>query len=428
MQFKAPKGTVDILPDKSKRWRYLESKALNLFNRYGFERIRTPMFENTEVFQRGIGLSTDIVQKEMYSFEDKGGRNVTLRPEGTAPVIRAYVEHNMNQLPQPTKLYYMGAMFRYERPQAGRFRQFWQIGIEAIGSDDPAIDAEAILMMIYYFQSLGLSDLTLFINSMGCDKDKPVYVEMLRDFASENKEKLCRDCQKRVDLNPLRLFDCKHTSCIAVMTNGPKLIDHLCEECKNHFFAVRQYLDMQGLGYTVKPELVRGLDYYTKTTFEVVSARLGAQNAIGGGGRYNRLVEEFGGPPTPGIGFAIGVERLIIAVEKEGVFDAIEDRMDVFIAIADEAAKSPAINLLYALRNAKIKTEMDYMGRSLKGQLKYANKRGFKYTVFIGSQELESGQVIVKNMESGEQEDINLNELVDRLLEYVGVTASAARI
>jgi histidyl-tRNA synthetase len=428
LQFRAPKGTVDILPETSKRWRYLESKALDLFSRYGFERIRTPIFEHTEVFQRGIGISTDIVQKEMYTFEDKGGRNITLRPEGTAPVIRAYVEHNMNQMPQPMKLYYMGPMFRYERPQAGRYRQFWQIGIEAIGSDDPAIDAEAILLMIYYFQSLGLKDLTLYINSMGCEKDIPGYVEMLRGFASESTEKLCRDCQKRIDLNPLRLFDCKNKSCQAIMTDAPKLIDHLCQECRDHFLAVRQYLDMQGLGYTVKPELVRGLDYYTKTTFEVVSTRLGAQNAIGGGGRYNKLVEEFDGPPTPGIGFAIGMERLVIAVEKEGVFDTIEDRMDVFIAVADEAAKSPAINLLYALRNAKVKTEMDYMGRSLKGQLKYANKRGFKYTIFIGSTELESGQVIVKNMESGEQEDVKLSELVDRLSENVGIVANAVRI
>jgi histidyl-tRNA synthetase len=372
------------------------------------------------VFQRGIGASTDIVQKEMYTFEDKGKRSLTLRPEGTAPVIRAYVEHNMNQMPQPMKLYYMGPMFRYERPQAGRFRQFWQIGIEAIGSDDPAIDAEAILMMIYYFKSLGLKDLTLFINSMGCEQDKPVYVELLREFANTKRDILCRECQNRIDLNPLRLFDCKNENCQAVMADAPKLIDHLCKECKDHFFAVRQYLDMQGLGYTVKPELVRGLDYYTKTTFEVVSARLGAQNAIGGGGRYNKLVEEFDGPPTPGIGFAIGIERLVIAVEKEGVFDTIEDKMDVFIAVADDAAKSPAINLLYALRNARVRTEMDYMGRSLKGQLKYANKRGFRYTVFIGSAELESGQVIVKNMDSSEQEEVKLSELVDRLSEHVG--------
>jgi histidyl-tRNA synthetase len=221
-------------------------------------------------------------------------------------------------------------------------------------------------------------------------------------------------------MNPLRLFDCKNENCQSVMADAPKLIDYLCPECKDHFVKVRQYLDMQGLGYTVKPELVRGLDYYTKTTFEVVSARLGAQNAIGGGGRYNRLVEEFGGPPTPGIGFAIGIERLVIAVEKEGVFDAIEDKMDVFIAVADDAAKSPAINLLYALRNAKVKTEMDYMSRSLKGQLKYANKRGFKYVIFLGSAELESGQVIVKNMSTGEQEETKLSELVDRMSQSVG--------
>ncbi|MCL6472147.1 MAG: histidine--tRNA ligase [Firmicutes bacterium] len=419
MRYKAPKGTIDILPDVAIRWQYLESKASELFKIYGYESIITPIFEHTEVFLRSIGTSTDIVQKEMYTFEDKGGRSLTLRPEGTAPVIRAYVEHNMNQLPQPVKLYYAGPMFRYERPQAGRYRQFWQLGVEAIGSDDPAIDAETILLMIDYFKSVGLKELILYINSMGCEKDRPTYIKLLREFAQEHRAELCKDCQKRIDINPLRLFDCKDESCQIVMRDAPKLIDFLDETCRQHFDEVKHYLDMQGISYIVKPELVRGLDYYTKTTFEVVSPLLGAQNAIGGGGRYDKLVQEFGGPPTPGIGFAIGTERLSLAVEKEGVFEVTDYKLDVFLAIADDASKSAAINVLYALRRKGISATIDYMGRSLKSQLKYADKRGFRYTVFIGSRELGAGVVPVKNMSTGEQFEIGLNELVDKLAEIL---------
>ncbi|MHB8840248.1 MAG: histidine--tRNA ligase [Candidatus Aquicultor sp.] len=419
MRFSAPKGTTDILPDMAKKWQYLERKASDLFELYEYESIITPIFEHTDVFQRAIGTSTDIVQKEMYTFEDKGRRSLTLRPEGTAPVIRAYVDNNMNQLPQPVKLYYIGPMFRYERPQAGRFRQFFQIGVEAIGSDDPAIDAETILLMINYFKSVGLKELTLYINSMGCENDRPKYIETLRQYAVAHEQELCKDCRKRVEMNPLRLFDCKDESCQRVMGNAPKITEYLDQDCTNHFNAVRHYLDMKGVTYIIKPELVRGLDYYTKTTFEVVSPLLGAQNAIGGGGRYNKLVEEFGGPPTPGIGFAIGLERLTIAVEKEGAFVAMEEKADAFIAVADEAAKDSAVSLLYALRGAGIAADIDYAGRSLKGQLKYANKKGFRYAIFLGPQELESGIVQVKDMKTSEQYDIKLNELVDRLSDLV---------
>ncbi|MDI6715958.1 MAG: histidine--tRNA ligase [Actinomycetota bacterium] len=419
MRYNAPKGTTDILPDTARKWQYLESKAANMFKNYGYEPIITPIFEHTEVFTRSIGISTDIVQKEMYTFKDKAGRSLTLRPEGTAPVIRAYVNNNMQQLPQPVKLYYMGPMFRYERPQAGRYRQFWQIGVEAIGSDDPALDAESILLMINYFKSLGLKGLTLYINSMGCDKDRPKYMELLREYAEANRKRLCKDCQKRIDLNPLRLFDCKDESCQLVMKDAPKLLNYLEVDCRKHFNMVKRYLEMQKIEYIVKPELVRGLDYYTKTTFEVISPFLGAQNAIGGGGRYDKLVEEFGGSPTPGIGFAIGTERLAIAVEKEGAFDSIEDRMDVFIAVADQSAKPNAIDILYALREAGISADIDYMGRSLKAQLKYANRRGFKYTVFIGPEELEKKRVAVRNMETGEQIEINIDELIKVMRDIV---------
>jgi len=419
LQFKAPKGTTDILPDVAIKWQYLERKAIELFRNYGYQPVITPIFEHTEVFQRGIGSSTDIVQKEMYTFEDKGGRSLTLRPEGTAPVIRAYVEHNMNQFPQPVKLYYTGPMFRYERPQAGRYRQFWQMGVEAIGSDDPAIDAESILLLLNYFKAVGLKELILYINSMGCENDRPKYIQILKDYANGNRERLCRDCQKRIDLNPLRLFDCKDESCQIVMKDAPKLLDYLDEDCRKHFDTVKHYLEMQGIAYEVKPELVRGLDYYTKTTFEIVSPLLGAQNAIGGGGRYNRLVEEFGGPPTPGIGFALGTERLAIAVEKEGAFVSIEEGIDVFITVADEVAKQAAVNLLYALRGNAISADIDYMGRSLKAQLKAASRRGAKYAVFLGSKELETGIVIVKNMETGEQQEVKLSELGQYLADVI---------
>jgi histidyl-tRNA synthetase len=412
LQFKAPKGTTDILPDTAEKWQYLDRKATELFETYGYKPIITPIFEHTEVFLRSIGTSTDIVQKEMYTFEDKAGRSLTLRPEGTAPVIRAYVEQNMNQLPQPVKLYYSGPMFRYERPQAGRYRQFWQIGVEAIGSDDPAIDAESILLLINYLKAVGLKELILYINSMGCENDRPKYIRLLKEYAENNREHLCRDCNKRIELNPLRLFDCKEESCLLVMRDAPKLIDYLDEECRRHFDTVRHYLEMQGVAYIIKPELVRGLDYYTKTTFEVISPLLGAQNAIGGGGRYNRLVEEFGGPPTPGIGFALGTERLAIAVEKEGIFMAMGEGAEVFIAVADDVAKPAAVNLMYALRSKAISSDIDYMGRSLKAQLKAASRRDFRYVVFLGSQELESGVVMVRDLESGMQQEVKLSELV----------------
>ena len=420
MQFRVPKGTTDIVPDVAVKWQYLERKAVELFKKYGYKPIITPIFEHTEVFTRSIGSSTDIVQKEMYTFEDKGKRSLTLRPEGTAPVIRSYVEQNMNQLPQPVKLYYTGPMFRYERPQAGRYRQFWQIGVEAIGSDDPAVDAESILLLVNYFKAVGLKELTLYINSMGCENDRPQYIEMLKDYATKRRESLCNDCVKRVDLNPLRLFDCKHETCQAVMADAPKLIDHLCESCRSHFDEVKHYLEMQCVNYTIKPELVRGLDYYTKTTFEIVSPLLGAQNAIGGGGRYNKLVEEFGGPSTPGIGFALGTERLALAVEKEGVFDVNENSTEVFIAVADPAAKHAAVNILYELRSNNITSDIDYMDRSLKAQLKAANRRGIRYFVFLGSRELEAGAVVVKDMEDGAQEEVKLNELVEHLTGLVG--------
>ncbi|MDI6816134.1 MAG: histidine--tRNA ligase [Actinomycetota bacterium] len=415
MQFRVPKGTTDIVPDVAVKWQYLERIAVELFKKYGYKPIITPIFEHTEVFTRSIGSSTDIVQKEMYTFEDKGNRSLTLRPEGTAPVIRAYVEQNMNQLPQPVKLYYTGPMFRYERPQAGRYRQFWQIGVEAIGSDDPAVDAESILLLINYFKAVGLKELALYINSMGCENDRPQYIEMLKDYAEAKRESLCNDCVKRIDLNPLRLFDCKNETCQTVMADAPKLIDHLCESCRGHFDEVKHYLEMQCVNYVIKPELVRGLDYYTKTTFEVVSPLLGAQNAIGGGGRYNKLVEEFGGPSTPGIGFALGTERLALAVEKEGVFDVDENSTEVFIAVADPAAKHAAVNILYELRAKDVSADIDYMGRSLKAQLKAANRRGIRYFVFLGSRELESGAVVVKDMENGAQEEVKLNELVEYL-------------
>ncbi|MHB0975859.1 MAG: histidine--tRNA ligase [Candidatus Aquicultorales bacterium] len=416
MKYKAPKGTYDVLPDKGEKLEFLEEMARDLFKLYGYRPIQTPIFESTDVFARGIGEATDIVQKEMYTFEDKGGRSLTLRPEGTAPIVRAFVEHSMVQLSQPVKLYYSGAMFRYERPQSGRYRQFYQIGVEALGSDDPALDAEVIVLMVKYFNEAGVREMNLLINSMGCPKDRPAYIEALKEYARGRLEEVCGECSKRLEVNPLRLFDCKREECRASMAGAPKIVDYLCPECEAHFKEVRGFLDKELIEYVIEPILVRGLDYYTKTTFEIQSKYLGAQNAVGGGGRYDRLVEELGGSPTPAIGFALGIERLAMAVEAEsgempGLFN-----LDAFVVTVDESVRPEAFKLAEALRDEGLVTEMDFMGRSVKAQIKLAGKLGAGYSIFLGPEELAKGRCTVKDMDSGEQEEVAL----DKAAEYIG--------
>jgi histidyl-tRNA synthetase len=412
MNIKAPRGTYDILPEKAKAWHRLEETAVSVFERYGYSRIVTPTFEHTELFQRGIGEATEIVQKEMYTFEDRGGRSLTLRPEGTAPVVRAYLEHNLGaQL--PAKLYYAGPMYRYERPQAGRYREFWQVGAEAIGSVDPALDAEVILLLIHYLRNVGLQDLELYINSMGCQECRPRFIQEVKADLAPNRNSFCDDCVRRLDDNPLRMFDCKKKQCQEILDNAPKISEFLCSSCLDHFESVQSYLHAVGIQYKTDPGLVRGFDYYTKTTFEVTSDRLGAQNALGGGGRYDQLIEQFGGPETPGIGFAIGLERVLLALSEESERSMDKPEIDVFIAALGHESKQRAFDLLYRLRIEGISSDTDFLNRSLRSQMKHAHKRGAGYTILIGSDELQKGICGIRDMDNGTQLDLPFEKCVE---------------
>lgn len=419
MDLKAPRGTFDILPDDAKKRSYIENAALEIFESFGYRKIATPIFENTELFQRGIGESTDIVQKEMYTFIDKGGRSLTLRPEGTAPVVRAFIEHNMNGWTMPVKLYYSGQMYRYERPQAGRYREFWQIGVEAMGSNDPALDAETIILLVFFLHHLGLTDLDVLINSMGCSSCRAGYSEGLKRFLVSEASRLCDDCQKRSKTNPLRIFDCKSEICHKAIFSAPKIDEFWCQACRDHFSLVQSYLNAVGLEFKHDAKLVRGFDYYTKTTFEVQSKNLGAQNALGGGGRYDDLISAYGGPRMPGIGFAVGVDRILLALDAAKVKLPEYAGPSVYLAAFDDAAKETAFQLLFDLRNNAIAAEMDYMGRSFKGQLKQADKQGAEYTIVLGPDELAQSSVTLKNMETGQQGLVKIsrvvNEVRDRL-------------
>ncbi len=415
MDLKAPRGTYDVLPEQAENWNKLEENAVSLFERYGYARIVTPTFEHTELFKRGIGESTEIVQKEMYTFEDKSGRSLTLRPEGTAPVVRAYLEHNLSSGGLPVKLYYIGSMFRYERPQAGRYREFWQLGVEAMGSEDPALDAEVILLLIHYLQDIGLKDLTLSINSMGCSECRPKFVGEIKKELGGYVDQLCEDCKRRVDQNPLRVFDCKSKQCKSVLQKMPLISDYLCKSCADHFSAVKDFLKEVSISFELNPYLVRGFDYYTKTTFEVVSGYLGAQNALGGGGRYDGLVQDFGGPATAAIGFAIGVERVLLALSKEQGEDRRAAKTKVFLAALGAESRPTAFGLLHKMRTEGISADMDYLGRSLKSQMKQADKKGAVFTLLLGSDEMAKGVLVIRDMETGLQEEVSLDEFLSSL-------------
>lgn len=412
METKAPRGTYDIMPERAKNWYELQEKAISLFERYGYARIVTPTFEHTELFTRGIGEATDIVQKEMYTFEDKSERSLTLRPEGTAPVVRAYLQHNLQSRPLPVKLYYIGQMFRYERPQAGRYREFWQLGVEAMGSQDPALDAEVILLLVHYLKDIGLEDLTLYINSMGCSECRPSFVEVIRERLSGARDILCKDCVRRIQENPLRVFDCKREQCQSALKQMPCISDYLCSDCLLHFNSVQKYLNQVGVLFELNPSLVRGFDYYTKTTFEVVSETLGAQNALGGGGRYDQLIEEFGGSATPAIGFAIGIERVLLAISKKIPSDSKWLKTEVFLTALGNESRQKVFELQHQLRKERISADMDFQDRSLKSQMKFANKRGADFAVIVGSDELERGVCSIRDMESGVQEEVSLDNCV----------------
>ena len=412
MAITAPRGTQDFLPSQTAEWQMLEAKIRHICSLYGFGEIRTPMFESTDLFLRGIGETTDVVTKEMYTFTDRGGRSMTLRPENTASVVRAFLEHKLYGDPQVHKFYYMGPMFRHDRPQAGRYRQFNQFGVEAIGSKDPAVDAEIIAMAFQLFHELGLNDLVLHLNSVGCPKCRPIYRQKLLDFFADKKDELCDDCRTRLDKNPLRVLDCKEEGCKHAAIGVPEITDNLCDDCKAHFEKVQEYLTNIGIPFELDPRLVRGLDYYTNTAFEIMYAPLGAQSTVCGGGRYDGLIEEVGGPSTPGIGFAIGMERLLLTLKEQGLLPPVPKHQPVFIVALGDAAKTKAFEIQQALRAKDIYAAIDLMGRSMKGQMKSANKLDADFTVIIGDDELAQGIAQVRNMATKEQVSVPLDGIV----------------
>ncbi|MFO7815741.1 MAG: histidine--tRNA ligase [Halanaerobiales bacterium] len=415
----APRGTNDILPPESGKWNYIESKAKYIFDLYNYEEIRTPIFEYTELFQRGIGEATDIVEKEMYTFEDKSGRSLTLRPEGTASVVRSFLENKIYGKAQPTKYFYIGPMFRYERPQAGRYRQFNQLGVEVFGTKDPMVDVEVIAVGMHYMELLGLKDLQLYINSIGCPDCRPKYLDNLKDYLKENMENLCENCKNRIDKNPLRVLDCKNDSCQETIQNAPKITEHLCEECETHFNSLESNLESINISYEIDPTLVRGLDYYTKTAFEVKYEGLGAQDTIFGGGRYDKLAEEIGGREIPGIGFALGIERLLLTLEKQEIEIPVDKSIDIYLTTIGQKAKFASFELLEKFRKKGIKAEIDYQGRSVGGQMKSADRMNANFTVIIGENELKSGKATVRNMKNGIEQEIKLDKLVESIEKMV---------
>ena len=398
------KGFNDILPGEVRKWQHVEETARRVFELYGFSEIRVPVLEKTELFARSIGDATDIVEKEMYSFTDKGGNAVTLRPEGTAGVIRSFIEHKLHSVDSVAKLYYMGQMFRYERPQKGRYRQFHQIGVEVAGVADPKIDAQVLTMLSHFFAELGLDEPRLQINSLGCHECRPAYRQKLREFLQERLERLCDDCKRRYETNPLRALDCKAAGCREATMGAPSVLDHLCEGCAEHFASTKGYLDAAGTGYEINPRMVRGLDYYTRTTFELVTERLGSQSAVAAGGRYDRLIEELGGPAIPGIGFAFGVERVVLLLDEDG----FSRRPDIFIAYHGVAAGDEAFRLMSRLQRLGVSVEMDYEGKSLKSQMRRADKFKARFTLILGEDELAKGAAALKEMDRGIQEEVSL--------------------
>jgi histidyl-tRNA synthetase len=410
----APKGTKDVTPAESYKWRYIESVMRDTCDTFGYREIRTPAFEHTELFLRGVGQTTDIVQKEMYTFTDKGNRSVTLKPEGTAGVVRAFIEDRIYADAQPTKMFYLYCpVFRYERPQAGRLREHHQFGVEVFGAPDASADAEIIALAFDVFQKLGVRELTLNINSIGCEKCRPEYTKRLKEYFAPHINDMCEDCKRRIDQNPLRLLDCK--KCATVAKDAPSMLDSLCDDCAQHFVHLKRYLTALGLDYTINPRIVRGLDYYTKTVFEIISTHAGSQGTVCGGGRYDRLVEEIGGPPMAGVGFGMGMERLLLVMGNQGVEIPRPPLCDVFFCTYGEAAKTQAVALCGGLRQKGIKAEVDHARRSMKAQFKYADKIGATYTVVIGDDELAKGVVKLKNMQSGVEREIETARLADAI-------------
>lgn len=414
---KMPRGTQDILPQDSAKWRYIENRLHTLMELYNYKEIRTPIFESTELFARGVGNSTDVVQKEMYTFKDKGGRSLTLRPEGTAAVVRSYIEHKMQGEPnQPIKLYYNGPMFRYERKQKGRYRQFNQFGVEAIGAENPSIDAEILAMVMHIYESFGLKHLKLVINSIGDSESRKEYNEALVKHFEPVIDTFCSDCQSRLHTNPMRILDCKIDRDKEAVKNAPRITDYLNNDSKSYYEQVKLHLDNLNISYVADPNLVRGLDYYTHTAFELMIDNPeydGAITTLCGGGRYNGLLQLLDGPDETGIGFALSIERLLMALDEEGISLDVSEDFDLFVVTMGEDADRYAVKLINDLRRNGIRVDKDYLNRKIKGQMKQADRLNAKYTVVIGDQELENNEIGVKNMISGETENVQLDELIN---------------
>ena len=415
MTINAPRGTKDILPAQVENWNYIENKIRDICRRYGYEEIRTPIFEHTELFQRGIGEGTDVVDKEMYTFEDRGGRSITLRPENTASAVRAYLQNKLFAEKALVKLFYIGSMFRYDRPQAGRLREFHQFGIEALGEKNPSVDAEIILLAVDFLSELGLSDLNLKINTVGCPKCRPVYRQKLQHYFSDKLDELCDDCKKRFDKNPMRILDCKTDHDKEFMQDAPKIKDCLCDECREHFDSVQKLLKAANVDFTIDDRLVRGLDYYTKTAFEIQYPLLGAQSAVAGGGRYDGLIEEIGGNPTPAVGFAAGIERILVALEMQNLLPSVENKIDAFIVAVGEEAEIMGFELLTKLRRNGLTATMDFAKRSIKAQMKQAGKSNAKFALIIGEDEVKNKTITVKNLEMSTQETVSIENIIDMI-------------
>lgn len=416
MLTKAPRGTKDITPKDAYKWNYVENKFREICSLFGYEEMRTPVFEHTELFKRSVGDTTDIVQKEMYSFTDKGGRDITLKPEGTAGVVRAFIENKLYADTQPTKLFYITPCFRYERPQAGRQRQFHQFGIEALGSDKPSLDAEVIALAVQFFTEVGLKDLAVSINSVGCPTCRAEYNARLKEYLDKKSDVLCETCLERKDKNPMRVIDCKNPTCKENLNDIPFMVDHICDDCKDHFEKLQTYLKEMDINFVVDKTIVRGLDYYKKTAFEIISNDIGSQSTVCGGGRYDGLVEQLGGPKgVSGIGFGLGAERLLLTMENNNIEIENPYATDIFIVTIGDEAKTKSFKLLKDLRTNHISAENDHLDISVKAQFKYSDKINAKFTIVIGDDELANDTATLKNMSTSEQTTIKLSEIVQEL-------------
>lgn len=410
-----PKGTKDVVPEAAYKWHYLEDVVRKTAAEFGFKEIRTPTFEHTELFLRGVGETTDIVNKEMYTFTDKGDRSITLKPEGTAGVARAYIENCLGDMPQPVKMYYLTPVFRYERPQAGRLREHHQFGVELYGSASPYADAEVMLVAKTLFDKLGLTEPVLNINSIGCPECRKKYNAALKEYLAGNIDKMCASCRERFDKNPLRILDCKEPGCKAITASAPKTLEYLCDDCRAHFEKLQSILSSAGVEFRVNPSVVRGLDYYTGTVFEFISSAIGAQGTVCGGGRYNNLVSEVGGKPTPAVGFGMGLERLIMILENLNLYLGEPETPTIYIAPTSEAEAEAAFSVVGELRKKGVSAECDIMGRSLKAQMKYAGKRGYGFVAVMGADEINSGKIKIKRMSDGVETECAISDIAEVL-------------